>query len=448
MNLDSSTQTLRGLLNLRQGQASPEAVDSAIREGVLVGGTNLWVLMFAILIASVGLNVNSTAVIIGAMLISPLMGPIIGVGYGAGTQDTQLIRQSLRSLAVFAGISLATSALYFMLSPLTNAQSELLARTSPTIWDVLIAFFGGAAGMIGLTRREKTTLIPGVAIATALMPPLCTAGYGLATGQPRFFLGAFFLFTINSVFIGLATLMITRVLRLPTRAYPDEAARRRGRLWIAAVATATLLPSIYLAVQLVRDEWFNTRAHRYLEALEASQKEVVILTRDIMPRQRRIEITLLGGSSAPDLDRTLQARLVEFGLTGALLEIRRPSEGRPRRDTGSGPGTVQQDLQRKTLLQLEEKSARVAALEQQVQQASAEQALQAQLAQEIHAQLPGVRQVTVTRATAGAAGAHGLLVVLDMPRPVAAFDLTRLKRWLGVRLAGSPVEVFVGRVAP
>jgi len=448
MNLDSSTQTLRGLLNLRQGQASPETIDGAIREGVLVGGTNLWVLMFAILIASVGLNVNSTAVIIGAMLISPLMGPIIGVGYGAGTQDTQLIRQSLRSLAVFAGISLATSALYFMLSPLTNAQSELLARTSPTIWDVLIAFFGGAAGMIGLTRREKTTLIPGVAIATALMPPLCTAGYGLATGQPRFFLGAFFLFTINSVFIGLATLMITRVLRLPTRAYPDEAARRRGRLWIAAVATATLLPSIYLAVQLVRDEWFNTRAHRYLEALEASQKEVVILTRDIMPRQRRIEITLLGGSSAPDLDRTLQARLVEFGLTGALLEIRRPSEGRPRRDTGSGPGTVQQDLQRKTLLQLEEKSARVAALEQQVQQASAEQALQAQLAQEIQAQLPGVRQVTVTRATAGAAGAHGLLVVLDMPRPVAAFDLTRLKRWLGVRLAGSPVEVFVGRVAP
>ena len=134
--------------------------------------------------------------------------------------------------------------LYFALSPLTNAQSELLARTSPTIWDVLIAFFGGAAGMIGLTRREKTTLIPGVAIATALMPPLCTAGYGLATGQMHFFLGAFFLFLINGVFIALATLTITRVLRLPTHAYPDEAARRRGALWIGFIVTATLLPSL------------------------------------------------------------------------------------------------------------------------------------------------------------------------------------------------------------
>jgi uncharacterized hydrophobic protein (TIGR00271 family) len=446
--MTSSTKSLRRLLNLRQDQASPEAIDSAIRDGVQVGGTNLWVLMFAILIASVGLNVNSTAVIIGAMLISPLMGPIIGAGYGAGIQDTRLIRQSLRSLAVFAGISLATSALYFMLSPLTNAQSELLARTSPTIWDVLIAFFGGAAGMIGLTRREKTTLIPGVAIATALMPPLCTAGYGLATGQPHFFLGAFFLFTINGVFIALATLMITRVLRLPARAYPDEAARRGGRLWIAAVVTATLLPSIYLAVQLVRDEWFNTRAHRYLAALEASQKDVVILTRDIVPRQRRIEITLLGGGSEPDLDRSLQARLPEFGLAGAVLEIRQPSEGRARRDASALPTAAQQDLQRKTLLQLDEKTARVAALEQQVRQAGAEQALQAQLAQEIQAQWPGVRQVTVARATVGGADVRGLVVVLDAPRPMAAADVARLKRWLGVRLPGSSVEVILGKLAP
>lgn len=448
MNSTSNSTSLRKLLNLRRDQASPEAIDSAIRDGVQVGGTNLWVLMFAILIASVGLNVNSTAVIIGAMLISPLMAPIIGAGYGAGIQDTQLIRQSLRSLAVFAGISLATSALYFMLSPLTNAQSELLARTSPTIWDVLIAFFGGAAGMIGLTRREKTTLIPGVAIATALMPPLCTAGYGLATGQPRFFLGAFFLFTINGVFIALATLTITRVLRLPAHAYPDEAARRRGRLWIATVVTATLLPSIYLAVQLVHDEWFNTRAHRYLAALEASQKEIAILTRDILPRQRKIEITLLGGGSAPDLDRTLQARLPEFGLAGAVLEIRQPGEGRPRRDPSALPTATQQDLQHKTLLQLEEKTARVAALEQQVQQDGAEQALQGQLAQEIRTQWPGLRKVTVARASAGRADARALVVVLDAPRPMPAADVTRLKRWLGVRIPGTVVEVFVGKLAP
>ena len=446
MNYD--TVRLRRLLDLRQDQASPAAIDSAIRDGVQVGGTNLWVLMFAILIASVGLNVNSTAVIIGAMLISPLMAPIIGAGYGAGIQDTSLIRQSLRSLAVFAGISLATSTLYFALSPLTNAQSELLARTSPTIWDVLIAFFGGAAGMIGLTRREKTTLIPGVAIATALMPPLCTAGYGLATGQMHFFLGAFFLFLINGVFIALATLTITRVLRLPTHAYPDEAARRRGALWIGFIVTATLLPSFYLAVQLVRDEWFNTSAHRMLAELQSSQKGVVILTQDIIPRQRRIEITVMGGGSAPDLSRNLQARLPEFGLTGALLEVRQPSEAPLRREAGAALGSASQELQRKTLLRLNEQTARVLALEQQAQQARADMALHDQLAQEIQAQLPSVRHVTVSRATGPAADQLKLVVVLDSPRAVAAVDVARLKRWLGVRLPGAAVEVFVGKVVP
>jgi uncharacterized hydrophobic protein (TIGR00271 family) len=443
-----STDSLRRLVDLRQDQASPETIDSAIRDSVQVGGTNLWVLMFAILIASVGLNVNSTAVIIGAMLISPLMAPIIGAGYGAGIQDTRLIRQSLRNLAVFVGISLATSTLYFALSPLTNAQSELLARTSPTIWDVLIAFFGGAAGMIGLTRREKTTLIPGVAIATALMPPLCTAGYGLATGQPHFFLGAFFLFTINGVFIALATLFITRVLRLPAHAYPDEAARRRGALWIGAIVAATLLPSVYLAVQLVRDEWFNTNASRFLAAQEASHKDLVILARVITPRERRIEITVVGGGSAPELGRSLQARLPEFGLTGAVLEIRQPSEAPPRREAGAAPGLAVQELQRKTLLQLQEQTARVAAFEQQARQAGADFALQVQLAQEIQAQLPGVRHVKVARAAAATADARGLVVVLDAPRPVAAPDVARLKGWLEVRLPGTAVEVFVGRIAP
>ena len=210
------------VFQLRGDQASPEAIDSGIRDGVRVSGTNLWVLMCAILIASIGLNVNSTAVVIGAMLISPLMGPITGVGYGLGVQDTPLIRRSLLNMGVFVGISLAASTLYFLITPLSDASSELLARTAPTIWDVLIAFFGGAAGMIGLTRKEPTTLIPGVAIATALMPPLCTAGYGLATGQAGFFFGAFYLFTINSVFIALATLGITRVLRLPLQAHADE----------------------------------------------------------------------------------------------------------------------------------------------------------------------------------------------------------------------------------
>ena len=445
MNEQSSATSLRRLLSLRRDQASPDVIDAAIRDGVQLGGTNLWVLMFAILIASVGLNVNSTAVIIGAMLISPLMGPIIGAGYGAAIQDSRLIRLSLRNLGVFAGISLVASTLYFVVSPLSHAQSELLARTSPTIWDVLIAFFGGAAGMIGLTRKEKTTLIPGVAIATALMPPLCTAGYGLATGDARFFFGAFYLFTINGVFIAFATLVIARVLRLPVRAYADEAARRRGRLLIGLAVTATLVPSVVLATQLVRDEWFSTRANRYLAALEASQKDTLILAREVDPRARRIRLALLGADLTPEQKRDMEAKLAEFGLADAALEIRQPTEA--HRDAG-GVNLARaqaQEAQRKTLLQLDEKTARVAALEQQMNRASAEGADHARLADEIRAQLPAVRSVTVARPASTTPEARRLMVALDAPRPLPASELARLKRWLGVRLPDTAVEVIAGK---
>ncbi|PJC19082.1 MAG: hypothetical protein CO066_00930, partial [Comamonadaceae bacterium CG_4_9_14_0_8_um_filter_60_18] len=196
--------------DLRHDQADTAEIDATFRGGVEFRGTNLWVLMFAIVIASIGLNVNSTAVIIGAMLISPLMGPIMALGYGAGINDSALMRSSLFNLGLAALISLIASTLYFLVTPLTLAHSELLARTTPSIWDVLIALFGGLAGVIGATRRIKSNLVPGVAIATALMPPLCTAGYGLATGNLSYFLGAFYLFAINSVFIAIATLMMVR----------------------------------------------------------------------------------------------------------------------------------------------------------------------------------------------------------------------------------------------
>jgi uncharacterized hydrophobic protein (TIGR00271 family) len=189
--------TLNRLFDLRHDQNDPDEIDATIRCGIRVGGTNLWILIFAILIASVGLNVNSPAVIIGAMLISPLMGPIIGLGYAAGINDSELIRRAFRSLTIFVLISLATSTAYFLITPLSQPQSELLARTTPTLWDVLIAFFGGAAGIVALTRKEISNVFPGVAIATALMPPLCTAGYGLANGNLAYFAGAFYLFAIN-----------------------------------------------------------------------------------------------------------------------------------------------------------------------------------------------------------------------------------------------------------
>lgn len=209
-------------LDLRKDKDNEALIVESIRNGVEFKGTNLWILIFAIFIASLGLNVNSTAVIIGAMLISPLMGPIMGVGLAIGQNDFELLKRSLKSYLVATVFSVITSTIYFSLTPLDEVQSELLARTSPTIYDVLIALCGGLAGIIALSTKEKGNVIPGVAIATALMPPLCTAGFGLATGNLLYFLGAFYLYFINSVFISLATFIGVRVMHFQRKEFVDK----------------------------------------------------------------------------------------------------------------------------------------------------------------------------------------------------------------------------------
>ena len=223
---DSLRRFLRDRFDLGEDSALQDEVVDNICRGVDFRGTNLWVLIFATFVASLGLNVNSTAVIIGAMLISPLMGPIMGMGLSVGINDFDLLKRSVRNFGLMVLVSILTSTLYFVVSPLSGAQSELLARTVPTTYDVLIAFFGGLAGIVAQSRRDRTsTVIPGVAIATALMPPLCTAGYGLATLQLNYFLGAFYLFFINTVFIAIATFVVVRFLKY-RKSFSTRAARR------------------------------------------------------------------------------------------------------------------------------------------------------------------------------------------------------------------------------
>lgn len=238
-------------LDLQRDRDDPAAIIAAIERDAEFRGVNLWVLICAVLVASVGLNVNSTAVIIGAMLISPLMGPIIAMGVSLATYDLALLKKSSKNYCVAVLFGVVSSAIYFALSPLKEPQSELLARTSPTLWDVLIAFFGGLAGIIASTSREKKfTVIAGVAIATALMPPLCTVGYGLALQEWRFFFGAFYLLAINTVFISTAAYAVAQLLRFPNR-MEGESGRQRVRRIIWAVVIATALPSIYLAWRVV-----------------------------------------------------------------------------------------------------------------------------------------------------------------------------------------------------
>ena len=253
-----------------------DTIHTEVEKGVVFKGTNLWVLMCAILVASVGLNMNSTAVIIGAMLISPLMGPINGIGYSLATYDFQLFRKAVKNFTFAILVSLITSSLYFFISPVDTAHSELLARTSPTIYDVFIALFGGVAGMLALSSKLKGNVIPGVAIATALMPPLCTAGYGLATFQFTYFFGALYLFTINTVFIAVASLFVSQVLKLPIRTIVDKARAKRVNQYITLILFITAIPSIYFGYKLVQNERFSDNARKLIGSVSVKENSYLL----------------------------------------------------------------------------------------------------------------------------------------------------------------------------
>lgn len=250
--------------NLVSDKEDEAEVISQVSAGVVFRGTNLWILMFAILIASLGLNVNSTAVIIGAMLVSPLMGPIIGMGLSVGIGDFDLLRRALRNYGLATLISVLTATVYFLISPLSEARSELLARTSPSLYDVLIAFCGGAAGVLALTTKSKGQVIPGVAIATALMPPLCTAGYGLATLQMRYFFGAFYLFFINTVFIALATFLGVKLLRFHSRKASSPERALYGKRLVTIVVVITLIPASFMTWNIVRQNARERNVQRFV----------------------------------------------------------------------------------------------------------------------------------------------------------------------------------------
>ena len=256
----------RELLDIRGDMMGYEEIDAMMLENTAIHGSNMWILMLAIFIASIGLNVNSTAVIIGAMLISPLMSGILTLGYSLAVKDLALMRRSLASFGTQVAISLIASTLYFLLTPLQEPTAEMIARTSPTIWDVLIALFGGLAGMIGNTRQKKGNVIPGVAIATALMPPLCTAGYGLATLQPRFLLGAFYLFAINTLFIALSAALVTVLLRVPAHREISPQRQKKINRIILAITIITVIPSILIGGMTVYNSVMDSNIERYLKS--------------------------------------------------------------------------------------------------------------------------------------------------------------------------------------
>ena len=275
--------------------ADPQQTIDGIKRDVEFRGFNLWILVFSIFICAIGLNVDSTAVVIGAMLISPLMGPIMGIGLGVGVQDKETFWSSLSSLAVAAGIAILTSALYFFVSPIHEASSELLARTRPNFLDVMVALFGGLAGIMAGSRKEKSNVIPGVAIATALMPPLCTAGYGLANGEWNFLIGGFYLFLINSMLIATATALVIRYLRFPVVHLVDTVTERKVKRWFTILLLALVVPSTYIFYTTVTTSIEDSRIQAFIEdRINYPGTEIVGQTIDREGEVPRVNLVLLG----------------------------------------------------------------------------------------------------------------------------------------------------------
>ena len=314
-------QQLLSYLDLRSEMESPEYIREEIEKGIFFKGTNIWILVFAIVIASVGLNVNSTAVIIGAMLISPLMGPINGMGFSVATYDFVLFKRSAKNFGFAVLASLVASMMYFILTPVSVAQSELLARTSPTIYDVMIALFGGLAGIVAISSKKKGNVIPGVAIATALMPPLCTAGYGLGTGQLNFFFGAIYLFAINTVFIGIASILVSRFFRFPIKGMVDEQSKKKITRWITFTIIITVVPSIYFGYNLVVKERFMENAQRYVKNITFAEG-AYLLKHEIEGERRKIDLIYAGTDLDDGAKDRIRIKASDFELEGVEIVVR------------------------------------------------------------------------------------------------------------------------------
>lgn len=310
----------KAYFDLKADKKDENEIIERISSEIHFRGANLWILIFAIFIASLGLNVNSTAVIIGAMLISPLMGPIIGMGLAVGLNDLDMLKRAAKNYGIATLISVMAATVYFIISPLGEAQSELLARTSPTLYDVLIAFCGGAAGIIAICSGGKGNVIPGVAIATALMPPLCTAGYGLATGHILYFLGAFYLFFINTVFITLATYGGVRLMHFKKRNVLAKEQDIKTRRIIVAIIIATMIPAIIMTISIVRKSVFDNNVRNFVQT-ELAQRGTQIISSSVEKDSSMLRVVAVGREIEESTISFAEKQLEQYGMKGFRLHI-------------------------------------------------------------------------------------------------------------------------------
>ena len=382
-------------LDMNKSREEEQKTVDSIRNGVEFKGANLWILVFATFMASLGLNVNSTAVIIGAMLISPLMGPIMGIGLAIGQNNFELMKLSLKNYFVATLFSVITATIYFFFTPLNEVQSELLARTSPSIYDVFIAFMGGLAGIVALAAKEKGNVLPGVAIATALMPPLCTAGFGLATGNWLYFLGAFYLYFINSVFISLATFLGVHFMHFKKKEFIDKERGKKVKKYIITITILTMCPAIYLTYGIVKETFFKSMASKYITE-ELHFPDTQVLNREVSFDKREIKVVLVGKEVDEAHLEMARSRMEKYKLEDTKLVVFQ-GVNNDKMDIGNIKSLVMEDFYKKSESQLLKQQVEIDSLNRLLEVYTKSGQADKKLAEEMKALFDEVHSVSLAR---------------------------------------------------
>ena len=432
---------LRKTLNITD-YIDTSAAEKSIRNNIYFRGPNAWILAIAIIIASVGLNVNSIPVIIGAMLISPLMGPIFGVGLGLGINDMSLIKSSGKNLLVMVSISLVASFLYFLVTPLNlNDPSELLARTNPTIYDVVIALFGGFAGIFEQCRKDKGTVFAGVAIATALMPPLCTAGYGLANGNFAHFFGAAYLFVINCIFIMLATYFSVKYLHFREADFADEIIQRKTRRISYVVLVIFIIPSIWSAFTFIRQNNFESNAVTFAEQCKVYGRTILYDYKIDHKDGSVLHLFFSGEPLSEQARRDLLAKVEEYNLKPSQIDIKEYTTV-----SNDNNAELVKSIYERMDTEVSRRDAEIRRLRGLLDASKEADLPYTQLAREIGGIFPSVYSVVIARgATVTADSKEPLPCISVIVRPdslLSPAETIQLTEWLRIRLASDAVVLM------
>ena len=425
------------------GYIDTEAAEKAIRGNIYFRGPNAWILAIATIIASIGLNVNSIPVVIGAMLISPLMGPIFGLGLGLGVNDMTLLKSSGKNLLVMVCISLAASFLYFLITPLSLSNpTELLARTNPTIYDVLIALFGGFAGILEQCRKEKGTVFSGVAIATALMPPLCTAGFGLASGNLGYFLGALYLFFINCLFIMLATYISVKYFRFRQTEYDDQATGRRTKRISSILIILFIVPSIWSAVTLIRQNNFEENAAAFIEQSKTYSRSIIYDYRIDHTDGSVIELFFTGDPLDEKTKETIRKAAEEYGIKESQLIINDHTYNNDTNDIELVKGIY--DKMDEEIAKRDEEIRR---LKEELRASKGADIPYSQIVREMKSNYPSIEEVHITHGAGVTADSlqvnESMIVLVTSSARLSEEDSTRLIDWLKIRLDSDSAKLIL-----